>query len=213
MGFIRIKTMNRKASTSWIFIMVMAGLACPYTPTVSSFSISLSRLVPQQHEQQQHICHGRSPCLFAHSESPLTNQQNSSSSSSSSSSKIRSHLRTMTGFSFTALRATWRAATGISLTAVSGACWAATSGAVRSSMAATLQIFPAWARYFLQPFLILYYVPLFMVRTLTDRTTMNAQQRKHEAWIQNFTSTREDIIMVDEDDGTIKAVKPPDPYR
>jgi hypothetical protein len=191
--------------------MLMAGLAYPYMPTVSSFSISVSRLVPQQHEQQQrqhlHLCHGRSPCLFAHSEPPLKNQQNSSSS------KIRSHLRTMTGFSFTALRATWRAATGISLTAVSGACWAATSGAVRNSMAATLQIFPAWARYFLQPFLILYYVPLFMVRTLTDRTTMNAQQRKHEAWIQNFTSTREDVITVVENDGTIEAVKPPDSYR
>lgn len=202
-------------------MMLMAGFVCPYMPTASSFSISQSRLIlsppsppspQQQHHLQYQQCHrGQYSCLFAHSGSPRTNQQQSPLSTSMT---LRSHLRTMTGFSFTALRATWRAATGISLTAVSGACWAATSGAVRSSMAATLQIFPAWARYFLQPFLILYYVPLFMVRTLTDRTTMNAQQRKHEEWIQNFTSNKKDIMM--ENDGTIEAVeadKPLDLYR
>lgn len=82
-------------------------------------------------------------------------------------SSVRTRLRKWTGFSLTALRATMRAATGISLTAVYASTIAVSGLWIRQTMKFILDLFPSWARYFAQPFLVMYYVPLFMLRNLS----------------------------------------------
>jgi hypothetical protein len=82
-------------------------------------------------------------------------------------SSLRARLRKLTGFSLTAVRATLRAATGISLTAVYASTVAVSGMWIRQTMKVILGLFPSWARYFAQPFLVMYYVPLFVLRNLS----------------------------------------------
>jgi hypothetical protein len=98
---------------------------------------------------------------------------------------LRSRLRRVTGFSFTALRATLRAATGISLSAVYASTLAATGAWIRQTMKLVLSVFPPWARYFVQPFLVLYYLPLFTLRNLT-RPDRKQQMQNHEAFVEGW---------------------------
>jgi len=83
-------------------------------------------------------------------------------------SAVRATMRKSTGISLTAIRATMRAATGVSLTAMYLSVFGFTSQWVRDSMKFVLSLFPPSFRYFLQPFLVLYYAPLFMLRTWTS---------------------------------------------
>lgn len=46
-------------------------------------------------------------------------------------------------------------------------------------------IFPAWFRYFLQPFLVLYYAPLFILRNLTGPTRQRAR-KTHEYFVEGW---------------------------
>ena len=98
---------------------------------------------------------------------------------------LRSRLRRATGFSLTAFRRTMRAATGISLTAIYASTLAATSKWVRTAMALILSFLPPSFRYFLQPFLILYYAPLFILRSLTGPTGKKARE-SHEVLVDSF---------------------------
>lgn len=52
-------------------------------------------------------------------------------------------------------------------------------------MKAILSILPSWARYFLQPFLILYYVPLFLLRSLSA-PQRNGGAKNHEIVLENW---------------------------
>lgn len=61
---------------------------------------------------------------------------------------VRKQLRRLTGFSLTAARATLRVTTGVSSQVTKR----------------TLSIFPLWLRFFFQPFLVLYYWPLILLR-------------------------------------------------
>ncbi|CAB9511971.1 expressed unknown protein [Seminavis robusta] len=98
---------------------------------------------------------------------------------------LRGYMRKVTGFSLTAFRATMRAATGISLTAVYASTLAFTSAAVRKVMAAMLSPLPPSFRYFLQPLLILYYAPLFVLRSLAGPTGKEARET-HEVFVDSF---------------------------
>lgn len=98
---------------------------------------------------------------------------------------LRTTLRTATGFSWTALRTTCRAATGISFTAIYLTTLAATGNWIRQTTKFVLSIFPPWARYFVQPFLILYYVPIFILRNLTGPTRRRAR-KTHEAVLDSW---------------------------
>jgi hypothetical protein len=98
---------------------------------------------------------------------------------------LRSSLRALTGFSLTAVREAARAATGISLTFIYASTLAATGVWIRQTMKLILAPFPAWFRYFVQPFLVLYYAPLFILRNLTGPTRKRARSvHKHaiESW-------------------------------
>lgn len=80
---------------------------------------------------------------------------------------LRGRLRQMTGFSLTAFRASLRAVTGISLTALYVATLTATGAWIRQTTKLVLSILPPPLRYFVQPLLILYYAPLFILRNLS----------------------------------------------
>jgi len=59
---------------------------------------------------------------------------------------------------------------------------------MRQTMKVILSIFPAWMRYFVQPFLVLYYVPLFVLRNLSSPSNASNKQgvSKHEAFVQSW---------------------------
>jgi hypothetical protein len=48
-----------------------------------------------------------------------------------------------------------------------------------------LSVFPAWLRYFVQPFLVLYYAPLFLLRNAAGPTRQVAK-RKHEVFLDSW---------------------------
>ena len=88
----------------------------------------------------------------------ITNYRNTpsilySSETSNDNVSPRSKLRQLTGFSLTAIRSTLRAATGISL-----------SQSISGILRRLLSILSPSLRYFLQPFLIMYYTPLMIIR-------------------------------------------------
>ena len=109
----------------------------------------------------------------------------SSTGDSDNQRPLRSRLRRATGFSLTAFRRTMRAATGISLTAIYASALAATSKWVRKIMALLLSFLPPWFRYFLQPFLIMYYAPLLILRNLAGPTGKRARA-SHEVVVDSF---------------------------
>ncbi|GAX15908.1 hypothetical protein FisN_UnNu059 [Fistulifera solaris] len=88
----------------------------------------------------------------------------------------RDTARSWMGLSLTAIRATARAATGISLTAIYASTLAATSLWIRQTMKWILSLVPPPLRYFAQPFLVLYYAPLFWIRQVSH----NGARRKHQ---------------------------------
>jgi hypothetical protein len=98
---------------------------------------------------------------------------------------LRQRLRALTGFSLTAIRTTIRTATGLSATAIYATTLAATGAWIRQAMKVLLDVFPTWFRYFVQPFLVLYYVPLFMLRNIAGPTRSNAKH-KHELIMESW---------------------------
>lgn len=82
---------------------------------------------------------------------------------------IRNRLRQMTGFSISAIRASLRVSTGFSLTAARLALRGFTGGIVTKTMKQFTAIFPSSVRYFMQPFLILYFTPIMILKSLCDR--------------------------------------------
>jgi hypothetical protein len=81
-----------------------------------------------------------------------------------SAAALRTAIRTIAGVSLTALYA--------SIDAVSGV-W------IRQATRLILSIFPSWARLFVQPFLVLYYVPLFLLRSFFSRKVMHENSAAH----------------------------------
>jgi hypothetical protein len=134
-------------------------------------------------------------------------QDNHGASSDENNNKktsIRSRLRQMTGFSLTAFRATMRAATGISMTALYASSLAFSGQWIRQTMKFILSIFPPWARSFVQPFLILYYLPLFTIRNLTGPNRRRGFEKPHalvDGWNQAIvTADNESLALWEEVD-------------
>lgn len=110
----------------------------------------------------------RIPPKITHVYSSISSSVTDYINSDDSNTKTTSRSKQITGFSFTTLRTTLRAATGISLTALRISIRAATgislSGIISGTNRRMLEILSPSLRYFFQPFLILYYAPLLMVR-------------------------------------------------
>jgi len=131
---------------------------------------------------------------------------------------VRNRLRDATGFSFTVFRATLRGITGISLSALYAGALAASGLWIRKTMSVILSVFPSGFRYFLQPFLVLYYTPLILLKSLTSPTTRKRAVVKHEtvleAWKEAVVvaeKTKEDGYwpVVVNDEGYFELSKPP----
>lgn len=86
-------------------------------------------------------------------------------------SGIRKELRNFTGLSLTSIRASIKATTRLSLTAMRTFLRALTGVSVTGTMKALVGLLPPWGRYFLQPFLIIYYVPLVILKGLVGATS------------------------------------------
>jgi hypothetical protein len=132
---------------------------------------------------------------------------------------LRDRMRQATGFSLTIFRATLRGITGISLTAVYASTIAATGLWIRKITSMILSVFPSWIRYFLQPLLVLYYAPLFLLRNLAGPTRKRAKL-KHitvvQAWreaVEYAEKTEQDGYwpVVVSEDGYFEMVAPPNP--
>jgi len=105
-------------------------------------------------------------------------------SSDRNNNDARGRLRKITGFSLTALRATMRATTGISLKGIYVSTFVTTSAAVRKAMTLVLAPFPTWLRCFAQPFLVMYYTPLFILRNLSGGPTRKNAIEAHEGFLE-----------------------------
>lgn len=117
----------------------------------------------------------------------LRRMQTSRRTSIRCQNSVRDTARSLTGMSFTAIRATARAATGISLTAIYASTLAATSLWIRQTMKYILSVVPPPLRYFVQPFLVLYYAPLFWMRQVSRHNKRRKDQRgAHEALIEGW---------------------------
>ncbi|KAL7441440.1 hypothetical protein ACHAXH_006342 [Discostella pseudostelligera] len=154
----------------------------------------------------------------------------SSSSSVNSSDDVqqspRSKLRQLTGFSLTALRSTLRTATGFSLTTFRATLRAATgislSGLISESLRRILGILSPSLRYFLQPLLIMYYVPLLTIRYWMvgpSKQYVEESWQGHEKLIEGWRKAVQAAEKANSDkywpvhlndDGTIVISLPPD---
>jgi len=131
---------------------------------------------------------------------------------------VRNRLRKATGFSFTVFRATLRGITGISLSAIYAGALAASGLWIRKTMSAVLSVFPSGFRYFLQPFLVLYYTPLILIKSLTSPTTRKRAVAKHETVLEAW---KEAVVVAEKtekdgywpvvvnDEGYFELSKPP----
>jgi len=159
-----------------------------------------------------------SPLFSAHFASGGQDDTATTTKSVSFPRMVRNRLRAATGFSFTVFRATLRGVTGISLTALYAGALAATGLWIRKIMSVGLGVFPTGFRYFLQPFLVLYYTPLILLKGLASPTTRKRAVAKHETVLEAW---KEAVVVAEKterdgywpvvvsDDGYFELTKPP----
>lgn len=101
--------------------------------------------------------------------------------------------RKVTGFGFTAIRSSIRATTGLSLTAMRTTLRALTGVSITTVVKSLLGLLPPWTRYFFQPFLILYYVPLTILKGLIGPTPTAKKEARssHDGLVQYWKEALE----------------------
>jgi hypothetical protein len=185
-------------------------------PNTSSNSISnsISNIISNNNSPRE--MPALSPLFSAHFASG--GEDETAAGSVAFSRMVRNRLRRATGFSFTVFRATLRGITGISLTALYAGALAASGLWIRKTMSVGLGVFPSGFRYFLQPFLILYYTPLILVKSLASPTTRKRAVAKHETVLEAW---KEAVVVAEKterngywpvvvsDDGYFELTKPP----
>lgn len=202
-------------SFSYLLVFLLASIAVlPHeTFAFQSPSVASTRTLIN-------IQHRYSPTTSLH----LSSTQRLWSSNADSNDKghdltLRDRLRQATGFSFTVFRATIRGITGISLSAIYASTVAATGLWIRKVCSVILSIFPSWFRYFLQPFLVLYYAPLFILRNLTGPTRERAI-KQHESMLEGWKEAVEYAEKTEKsgywpvrvgEDGYFEMAAPPNP--
>lgn len=142
-----------------------------YIVSTLTNAFSLTQSNPQPHLLHQRLCRRRqSTTIIRYA---TLSELEPSPPTGGGFSVIRNSVRAATGFSLTAVRASIRTATGLSLTA-----------SVKS-MSTVLSMFPTWFRYFIQPFLVLYYTPLMIIKSLvgsTNKEAFAAHENVVEGW-------------------------------
>jgi len=166
----------------------------PRSPaSISTNGNSPSAILPHGHLSEQ-------VSLSAHFASSENSNDGTTEAVFSFPHMARNRLRKATGFSFTVFRATLRSLTGISLTAIYAGALAATGLWIRKTMSTLLSIFPSGFRYFLQPFLVMYYTPLIILRSLASPTNRKRAVAKRETIL---TAWKEAVVVAEktEQDG------------
>ena len=160
-------------TTYYLFVGVTS-----FSTTTRTWTQSTARTCPPfiQHRSMKF-----SNLIYSSSSADLTAE----TSEVTTETSMRSQFRTVTGFSLTAVRATMRAATGISLTALYLSALAISGFWIRQTMRIILDIFPTWARYFVQPILVMYYVPLFILRNMTA-PKRREQEQAHDTLVESW---------------------------
>lgn len=135
-------------------------------------------------------CSSQSP-LFALQSSRGDSHLNDNTDDDDLSSSLPTYgglLGKLTGLSMTAIRKSIRTTTGLSLTATRTALRGLTGVSVNASLKTLFGIFPPWFRYFLQPFFILYYTPLMIIKYFIGSTkdakkeALAAHEKIVEGW-------------------------------
>ena len=125
-------------------------------------------------------------CMFSSTLEDEVLPSPSSSSVHSLISSLRGVLRSTTGLSLTATRAACRAATGISISTV---------------FAKVLSIFPLVLRFFIQPFLILYYTPFVLLRAIVgpSKEFKENQRAAHDMLVKGWKNAVQAAEKANED--------------
>ncbi len=150
MTFAKVKASLRWTICTLLFILNILHFpkfALGFAPSTIRVSGRTSRYCIAKRQQQLslHAVPVASLPVLLSSTSALGQQsEQSNHDENEAKQNLRSQLRKITGFSFTALRKTLRATTGVSLTAVYASTVAATSVLIRTAMKTVLSIFPTW---------------------------------------------------------------------
>jgi len=139
---------------------------------------------------------------------------NKSSRSDTNNEGIRNKLRQLTGFSISAIRLSLHA----SITAARIGLRGFTGKVVTKTMKRFTAIFPTWIRYFMQPFLVMYFTPVMILKSLCDRPNYNEALASHNKLVQGWKNAVERAELVQNGeywpvhvnaDGDIEVVEPP----
>jgi hypothetical protein len=109
---------------------------------------------------------------------------------------IRHLFRTVTGYSFTAFRTTLRTMTGISISTIYMTTMAMTNRYIRQILTSVISCIPSSLRYFLQPILILYYVPLFLLQRLCEQYGTGSHQKQQQLKQQQLKQQQHDDALL-----------------
>jgi hypothetical protein len=123
----------------------------------------------------------------------------------------------ITGLSLTVIRKSIRTTTGLSITAFRTALRGLTGVSVTGSMKMLFGIFPPKFRYFLQPFFIMYYTPLMIIKYFIGSTKTSKEEAyaAHELIVEGWKDAIQAAEVVQEswplhvtDDGNIESLTP-----
>lgn len=188
-------------------VIVLTGciLSQAFTPnsTPNSHGFKVSKPGPGQVAAFESSDHRGSLSLFKKNtntnSSPLftSSLKLSAAEDSKGEEKRVSFPRKATGFGSTAIRSSVRATTGLSLTAMRTTLRTLTGVSISGSIKSMLATLPPSFRYFVQPFLILYYVPLTVLKGLIGPTP-NAK-RDARSTHENLVQYWKDAVQLAED--------------
>lgn len=209
------------------FILLLVALGS--TPSSNAFSVQ-----PRSTSTSIHISRSPTPATkVVHSPSshsnlfsrtpkytsiqPLNTLSSSSDDAAEEPPTYSGILDALTGFSLSTARASIRATTGLSLTVSRTTLRGLTGVSMTGLMEKAIGLFPAWFRYFLQPFLVMYYTPLMILKGLLGPTktakeeALAAHERVIEGWkdaIMAAEQVQENWPLHVTDDGRIESLTP-----
>jgi len=166
-----LRTVSNFLLLSTLLLVTSSAFTLNHPPSRAIFSVPPSTEV----HNQETFHHSQLVSLF------LTN-----GNSDSGTLRIRHKLRRITGLSLSALRGTLRASTGFSLTAARTASRGLTGVSVTKIIKSLTAIFPSSIRYFMQPFFILYFTPIMILKNLCDSPARAERLAAHEKLVEGW---------------------------
>jgi len=168
------------------FILGMTGTDSFSTPVIvrSINHVPCARGISTEYQERQN----------AHAAQMLFSPVRKSSLFSTASQDNTDENERRGPFIFSAARASVRATTGFSLTAFRASLYALTVSATQL-LKRLVGVLPPWARYFVQPFLVMYYTPLTILRAFvsSQEDAKASHEKLLDGWREAITSADEKI--------------------